>query len=635
MKGGYFMAGKPKDGERLLIRASIDDSPKAVAQLQAQLDKVGKKLKLVIGQSKKLADSTSDEAVKVEILRKKQNAFNRELTHMNWLFATGKIGLGKLKEGIEELLKEENEIKGTKQQQIKASNQLKRIDDQIAKSSKERLGIEKAINSEKNKGSGGGGGSSPPKVSSVKKESSELAQLIQMEKTLYTEKKITTQEYQNRLAMLSQLAQQEGGWLREREQLVKLSESADAGAARTANQTHAVRAKMAKDVRDIQAREEKGQDEALTKQKARLVEIQKLNNTIANDKASTPDVFKKQAVIDATKAYERYIGLYKRGKVTKLEVITAQGKYTEALRRTRQEMGLNNKEGNNFFTQLKKNAVKALEWGIIMTGLYGTLRKVREGFEFISELDKNLTNIKIVTGKTAKEMENVATQFSAMAKELGATTNEMMVGATEWFRQGKTTEETAELLRSTMMLSKLGAVDAASATEYLTSALNGFKMEATEAVSIVDKLVAVDNAAATSVSELAVALQRSSNSAQIAGVGLDTLIGYVGTVSSVTRKSAESIGESFKTMFARLQNVKAGQIDEDGMGISDVEKALDRVNIKIRDSKTTFRGMDEVLIDLSKSWNKINQVEQNNIANAIAGKRNECPNIQKCIRLVA
>ena len=42
-------------------------------------------------------------------------------------------------------------------------------------------------------------------------------------------------------------------------------------------------------------------------------------------------------------------------------------------------------------------------------------------------------------------------------------------------------------------------MDTASATEYLTSTLNGFKLETKDAVSIVDKLVNIDNLAATTV----------------------------------------------------------------------------------------------------------------------------------------
>ena len=48
------------------------------------------------------------------------------------------------------------------------------------------------------------------------------------------------------------------------------------------------------------------------------------------------------------------------------------------------------------------------------------------------------------------------------------------------------------------MASKLGALESAQATEYLTAILNGFQMEASESTSVVDRLIAVDNIAATS-----------------------------------------------------------------------------------------------------------------------------------------
>ena len=94
------------------------------------------------------------------------------------------------------------------------------------------------------------------------------------------------------------------------------------------------------------------------------------------------------------------------------------------------------------------------------------------------------------------------------------------------------------------MLSKLGALDAATATDYLTSTLNSYKLSAKDAVSVVDKLVAVDNVAATSSGELAMALKYSAAVGQDAGVTLEQLISYIGTVSSVTRQSAESIGQA-------------------------------------------------------------------------------------------
>ena len=52
--------------------------------------------------------------------------------------------------------------------------------------------------------------------------------------------------------------------------------------------------------------------------------------------------------------------------------------------------------------------------------------------------------------------------------------------------------------------------------------------------------------------DLAEAMSRANNSAQIAGVGMDTYIAYLTTVADVTQRSSETIGEAFKTIFSFL-----------------------------------------------------------------------------------
>jgi TP901 family phage tail tape measure protein len=130
------------------------------------------------------------------------------------------------------------------------------------------------------------------------------------------------------------------------------------------------------------------------------------------------------------------------------------------------------------------------------------------------------------------------------------------------------------------MLSQLGALGAADATEALTSTINSYKMAAEDAVSIVDRLVAVDNVAATSTRELATALRYVAVVASEAGVTLDELISYIGVISSTTRLNAEQIGQALKTIFTRMQDIKAGKLDEEGVSLNNVEAALKRVGFR-------------------------------------------------------
>lgn len=263
---------------------------------------------------------------------------------------------------------------------------------------------------------------------------------------------------------------------------------------------------------------------------------------------------------------------------------------------------------------------RTIQWTIATTALFASLHALQNGIQYIIDLNKAMTSIAIVTGSSQEEIKQLSREYNDLAKEIGATTLEVAEGSLEWVRQGKNAEETAMLLKNSMMMSKLAALDSAQATEYMTSIMNGFNLSAEDMASVLDKLVALDNSYATSVGEIAEAMQRSSNSARQAGVSLTELASYITVVSATTRKSAESIGESFKTIFARFTDISTGSLDEEGMGINAVEDALSRVNVTLRDTPTSFRDLSDVLDDLSKKWGTLNEVEQNNIAKAIAGK---------------
>lgn len=177
--------------------------------------------------------------------------------------------------------------------------------------------------------------------------------------------------------------------------------------------------------------------------------------------------------------------------------------------------------------------------------LLGSLEQsVQKAIDTMKELDTAFTDIQMVTMGTKEETNQLAQEYNGLAKSLGATTTEVAEGAGEWLRQGKSAEETTKLLTASMTLSKVGAIESSQATELLTSSLNGYKIEAENAMSIVDKISAIDLEAATSSEELATALARTANIANDSSVSFDKLLAMIGTVSSVTRRSASTIRRS-------------------------------------------------------------------------------------------
>lgn len=249
---------------------------------------------------------------------------------------------------------------------------------------------------------------------------------------------------------------------------------------------------------------------------------------------------------------------------------------------------------------------------------------IKEAVNEVKELNKAQTDLQIVTGKSNAEMVSLMNKYNELAKDMSVTTKNVASSADEWLRQGKSVAETDELIKDSVILAKVGQIDAADATKYLTSAMNGFKTETSDVINIVDKLTGVDLESATSAGGLAEAMSKCANSADVAGVSMDSLIGYIATVAEVTQKSDSVVGESFKSILARMGKIKLNNwIDEDGKDISgeinDVEKTLGQFDIKLRNSATEFRNFEDVIYDVGMAWDKFSSVDQNAIANAFGG----------------
>jgi TP901 family phage tail tape measure protein len=332
-----------------------------------------------------------------------------------------------------------------------------------------------------------------------------------------------------------------------------------------------------------------------------------LENTIETNRKLMDDLLQRNQ--DDTK-FQQAREKYEKSSIQNQEKILSTGSKQKSFFR-------------DILTGWKQAAARVVDYTIAYRTLWYGVSLLKSSIQTIQELNKAFTDIQMVTGMTNTEVNILAGSYAKLAQEYGTTIQQVAQGATEWLRQGKGIEETSELLKQSMMMSKLGAIDAAKATEYLTSTLNGFGLESKDASMIVDTFSALDMAAATSTEELAIAFQRSANSAKDAGIDFNELAAYITVVSETTRKSASTIGESFKTLAARYMNVKVGvAVDpETGENINDVEKALSTVGIRIRTDENTWRDFGDVINEIGSNWGKYNEMQKNTIVTAMAGVR--------------
>lgn len=278
---------------------------------------------------------------------------------------------------------------------------------------------------------------------------------------------------------------------------------------------------------------------------------------------------------------------------------------------------------------MSRAMARVFDYGVAMRALNSIPQAFRKIYDLTVQLDSALTNLRIVTGENEAGAQKLIITYNKLGKELGATTQQIAESANEWLRQGYSAQEAGDLIDASMKLSKLGMIESSEATQYLTSMLKGFKMEAENALEVVDKLTNVDIEAAVSAGGIAEALSRTATSAQLAGLSLDESIGMVTVIGEVTQKSMESVGESVKTLLSRYGNVKAGVftqmgLDDDGEtteNINDIEKVLGKLGIPIRSSNLEMRAISDVLDDLADKWQTLDTVSKNAVATAMAGVR--------------
>jgi TP901 family phage tail tape measure protein len=224
---------------------------------------------------------------------------------------------------------------------------------------------------------------------------------------------------------------------------------------------------------------------------------------------------------------------------------------------------------------------------------------------------------------TRAAAKQILLEYSEMAKELGTTTSGIANSAIEWQRQGYSAADTNTLIKNSTILAKVGMLEEAEAQEYLTSAMKGYGVAVEDSLRIVDQLTSIDMQAAVSAGGLAEAMSRTAASAKMAGVETEQLLAYLAITGEVTQKSMSQIGESYKTIFARFGNIKAGKFvdDETGEDLNDVAKVLSKFNIELYDAEGNMNDVGEILDTVGNKWNSLTEIEQNAIATAIAGTR--------------
>lgn len=92
------------------------------------------------------------------------------------------------------------------------------------------------------------------------------------------------------------------------------------------------------------------------------------------------------------------------------------------------------------------------------------------------QLDKVVTDLSVATGDSRSSVKDLLKDYNSMAKQLASTTTQVGQAADDYLRAGKSMKESNQLIKDSIMLSKLGQINSSEATEDLLATMNGFDM---------------------------------------------------------------------------------------------------------------------------------------------------------------
>lgn len=278
------------------------------------------------------------------------------------------------------------------------------------------------------------------------------------------------------------------------------------------------------------------------------------------------------------------------------------------------------KETQVWLEKMGNTMANTIRWSISSSALNAFTGSIQGAYSYAKKLDESLNNIRIVTEKSADEMERFARTANKAAQGLGASTTSYTNAALIYYQQGLSDAEVQARTDVTLKVANVTGQSADVVSEQLTSVWNGYKVSSEEAEIYIDKLSAVAATTAADLEELSTGMSKVASAANAMGVDIDQLNAQLATIISVTRQAPENVGTALKTIYARMGDLQLGETD-DGIALGDVSSQLEQVGIKILDTNGDLRDMGMVMEEVAAKWNTWNSAQQQAVAIAMAGKR--------------
>lgn len=255
------------------------------------------------------------------------------------------------------------------------------------------------------------------------------------------------------------------------------------------------------------------------------------------------------------------------------------------------------------------------------------IRYMRTAINTVIELDSAITELRKVSDASTSRLEQSFATSANTAEELGSSITDVINATADWSRLGYDVDQAEELARIATLYVNVGDnINMDDANQSLISTLQGFKIQADDAESIVDKFNEVANNYAIDSGGIGQALQRSAASFNAANTSLSESIALVTATNEVVQ-NPEKVGNMWKTVSARIRGATAELEDmgEDTEGVVTSTSKLQGLvkgitGFDIMQDEDNFKSIYDIVVGIGEKWNELTDIQQAALLEPLAGK---------------
>lgn len=281
------------------------------------------------------------------------------------------------------------------------------------------------------------------------------------------------------------------------------------------------------------------------------------------------------------------------------------------------------------FDELKQKVGDLITyWTANLLNPYDLLVPLRSAVSNVVNLNTEFTDLAKVSDASIRQLYNDFDDFSAIAKDVGGTITDTISATADWSRNGYGLPDSEELARVALIYKNVGdGIDIDVANESLISTLRGFRLEAEDAMHIIDVFNEVSNNEAISSSGIGEALQRSAASFNAANTSLEKSVALITATNSVLQDTSKT-GNMWRTVSARLRGaeteLKEMGEDTDGLvkstsKLRELVKGITGFDIMV--DENTFKDIYDIVLGIGKEWQSLNDIDRAALLEALSGKQ--------------